>query len=234
MTKKMATLKPQIDALQKKYANNQEKLAQEQMKLYKTAGYNPLGCVGTMIPQLFILYALIGVIRVVSSNDLEGIYPFIQDWVFGGQDMVLNTQFFFWDLTRSFNDLSGEFGKFSLQALPYIVLAVFVGISQFFATKFTQKMQNPTESKKKKKKTAELSQEEMQKKMMGSMILLLPLMTAFISISSVSALGLYWLVQSIMLVFQYSVLDWDKAKKGVQNLFTMRKEGKAPKKKISK
>ena len=35
MTKKMAALKPQLDALEKKYGNNKEKLAQEQMKLYQ-------------------------------------------------------------------------------------------------------------------------------------------------------------------------------------------------------
>ena len=35
MSKKMASMKPQLDILQKKYANNKEKLAQEQMKLYK-------------------------------------------------------------------------------------------------------------------------------------------------------------------------------------------------------
>lgn len=233
MTKKMASLKPELDQLQKKYANNQEKLAQEQMKLYKKVGYNPLGCLGTMIPQLFILYALIGVVRVVTANNLEGVYTFVENWVSPNQDLVLNTQFFFWDLTKSFNDLSGEFGRFSLESLPYIVLSIIVGLSQYFASVFTQKMQNPNQPKKKKntKKTTEMSPEDMQQQMMGSMKFMLPLMTAFISISSVSALSLYWVVQSVMLIVQYAVLDWDKTKKGVQNLITMQKEGKkAPKK----
>ncbi|KKP64515.1 MAG: Membrane protein insertase YidC 2, partial [candidate division WS6 bacterium GW2011_GWE1_34_7] len=40
MTKKMANLKPELEKLNKKYANNKEKLTQEQMKLYKKVGYN--------------------------------------------------------------------------------------------------------------------------------------------------------------------------------------------------
>ena len=52
MTKQMAMLKPELDKLQKKYGNDKEKLAQEQIKLYKRIGYNPLGCFVTFIPQI--------------------------------------------------------------------------------------------------------------------------------------------------------------------------------------
>ena len=79
MTKKMSQMKPELEKLNKKYANNKEKLAQEQMKLYKKVGYNPLGCIGTFIPQIGILSALIGVIRHVTDSDLDGIYSFVRD-----------------------------------------------------------------------------------------------------------------------------------------------------------
>jgi YidC/Oxa1 family membrane protein insertase len=68
MTKKMSSLKPQLDELQKKYKNNPEKLSQEQIKLYKKVGYNPLGCLVTFIPQLIILSVLIQVIRNVKQE----------------------------------------------------------------------------------------------------------------------------------------------------------------------
>lgn len=42
-TKKMQELQPKLQAIQKKYASNKEKLSQEQMALYKEAGVNPLG-----------------------------------------------------------------------------------------------------------------------------------------------------------------------------------------------
>ncbi len=48
--KKMAALKPEMEALQKQYANNKEKLNQEIMALYKKHGVNPLG---GCLPMLF-------------------------------------------------------------------------------------------------------------------------------------------------------------------------------------
>lgn len=224
MTRKMAGLKPQLDELQKQYQNNPQKLSEEQMKLYKKVGYNPLGCLVTFIPQLVILSVLIVVIRNVTNNNLSGIYPFIKNW-FVTADFTVNTKFLWWDLTKTYSGVSAEFGKFSMEAILYLVLSVLVGVSQWAATVFTQKIQNPLqpskESKKKKSKNEPLSPEAMQTQMTKTMNLILPFSTVFIAVSATSALSLYWIVQSLMLVVQYWILDWDKTKKGVQNLFTM-------------
>ena len=97
MTKIMSDLKPQLEKLQKKYKNNQEELAKEQMKLYKKVGYNPLGCFGSFMPQLIILAAIIGVIRTITEGTFEGVYPYVRDWLFdGSMDITLNTRFLFW------------------------------------------------------------------------------------------------------------------------------------------
>ncbi len=53
-------IQPKIQELQKKYGKDREKLSQEQMKLYKEAGVNPLsGCLPLLVqmPILFGLYA---------------------------------------------------------------------------------------------------------------------------------------------------------------------------------
>ncbi len=236
MTKKMSSLKPELDKLQKKYKNNPEKLSQEQIKLYKKVGYNPLGCLVTFIPQLLILSVLIQVIRNVTGGELDGIYPFVSNWLNNGASLVINTKFLVWELTKSYNDLSGEFGRFSMTALPYLGLSVLVGFSQYLTSKFTQVMQDtaPKKEKDKKKGMGEVSPEEMQKKMASSFTYILPLMTIFIAISAPAALSLYWAVQSFMLVIQYMVLDWDKTKKGVQNLFTKLRARKERKQKSSK
>jgi len=220
MTKKMATLKPELEKLQKKYADNKEKLSQEQVKLYKKTGYNPLGCIGTFIPQLIILSALIGVIRAVTNSDIEGLYPWVTKLTEIGKDTAINTKFLFWELTTSYKAVSAEFGKFSIEALPYIGLSVLVGITQYFTTIFTQKMQQGSAPKKKevKKKNPEEPLEDMQEKMQKSTMLLLPVMTAFFTISMPAALGWYWMLQSLLLVIQYLSLDFDKTKKGIQNL----------------
>ncbi len=220
MTKKMASLKPELDKIQKKYADNKEKLSQEQVKLYKKTGYNPLGCIGTFIPQLIILSALIGVIRAVTNSDLEGLYPWVVELTEIGENTAINTKFLFWELTTNYKEVSAEFGKFSLKALPYIGLSVLVGITQYFTTIFTQKMQQVGAPKKKevKKKNPEEPLEDIQEKMQKSTMLLLPVMTAFFTISMPAALGWYWMLQSLLLVIQYLSLDFDKTKKGIQNL----------------
>jgi YidC/Oxa1 family membrane protein insertase len=56
---KMRVLKPEIDALRAKYADDQQKFGMEQMKLFRTAGVNPLGgCLPTLfqMPILFAMY----------------------------------------------------------------------------------------------------------------------------------------------------------------------------------
>jgi len=56
---KMRVLKPEIDELRAKYADDQQKFGMEQMKLFRTAGVNPLGgCLPTLfqLPILFAMY----------------------------------------------------------------------------------------------------------------------------------------------------------------------------------
>ena len=56
---KMRVLKPEIDELRARLGDDQQKFGVEQMKLFKTAGVNPLGgCLPTLfqIPILFALY----------------------------------------------------------------------------------------------------------------------------------------------------------------------------------
>jgi YidC/Oxa1 family membrane protein insertase len=219
MTKKMSQMKPELEKLNKKYANNKEKLAQEQMKLYKKVGYNPLGCIGTFIPQIVILSALIGVIRHVTDSDLDGIYSFVRDITGMSNGISIDTNFLFWDLTKSYTSVSTEFGKISLESFPYIALSIAVGIVQYFTTMFTQKMQNSMTVTPSKEKNSEPSLEDMQANMQKSMMLMFPIITVFFTISMPAALGWYWMIQSLLLVVQYFSLDFDKTKKGVQNMW---------------
>lgn len=230
MTKQMAMLKPELDKLQKKYPNDKEKLAQEQVKLYKRIGYNPLGCLGTFVPQIIILTVLIGVIQSVTNSNLEGLYSWVVNLTGITKETSINTQFLFWDLTKSFSNVSGEFGRLSSQALPYIILSLMVGVTQYFTTLFTQKMQEVGNPKKKKEIKKEKTQEEtiasMQESMQKSTMFMFPLMTVIFTISMPAALGWYWLLQSLLLIIQYIVLDFDKTKKGAQNLLDVLKKDK--------
>lgn len=59
---KMSMIQPQLQELQKKYANNREKLNEEMMALYNRAGYSPMsGCL-PMALQFVVLFGIIDVI----------------------------------------------------------------------------------------------------------------------------------------------------------------------------
>lgn len=55
---KMRVLKPELDELREKYKDNQQELGMEQMKMYRTAGVNPLGGCLPMLLQIPILFAM--------------------------------------------------------------------------------------------------------------------------------------------------------------------------------
>jgi YidC/Oxa1 family membrane protein insertase len=53
---KMKVLKPELDELRAKFGDNQQQMGMEQMKLYRTAGVNPLGgCLPMLLQMPFLL-----------------------------------------------------------------------------------------------------------------------------------------------------------------------------------
>ncbi|NTW70989.1 MAG: YidC/Oxa1 family membrane protein insertase [Eubacteriaceae bacterium] len=59
----MNKLQPEIQALQKKYGNNKQKLNEESMKLYQEHNYNPMGGCLPMLIQFPIILGLFNVMR---------------------------------------------------------------------------------------------------------------------------------------------------------------------------
>jgi YidC/Oxa1 family membrane protein insertase len=71
-TRATQAIQPELQALQKKYANDREKLAQAQMELYKKHGVNPMsGCLPLLLtmPIMFGLYQAI--IAALASTPLQ-------------------------------------------------------------------------------------------------------------------------------------------------------------------
>ena len=77
-TEKQAKLKPQLDKLQKKYANNKETLNQKTMELYKKENYNIVGsCLGMLVNlalTLVIFITLFSAMRNISEFKLADQY----------------------------------------------------------------------------------------------------------------------------------------------------------------
>jgi YidC/Oxa1 family membrane protein insertase len=85
----MAAVKPEIDALQKRYKDDPARFQQEQMRLMKEKGINPVGCVGGMIPmfaQMPIWMALYAVLYFAfplrHQAPFFGVFQSFGDWSF--------------------------------------------------------------------------------------------------------------------------------------------------------
>jgi YidC/Oxa1 family membrane protein insertase len=167
-TKAMQELQPKIQALQKKYANDRQKLAQEQMTLMKESGASASGCLVPMVVQMPIWIALYqSIIRVlaVTPEDFVNLSGRLYDWPVLYQSLPLDAQFLWLNL-----------------AVPDYLLAFLVGGIMFLQ----QKMTTPPSTDPKV---------AAQSKMM---LFMMPGMFVFISITFPAGLAVYWLTSSIL------------------------------------
>ena len=176
-TKAMQSLQPKIAELQKKHGKDRQKLAQEQMRLYRESGVNPIGCLGPMLIQMPIWIALYqAIIRVLAVNpeSFLNLSRYLYDWPIVYSALPLNNQFLWMNLANS------DF-----------FMAILVGASMWVA----QKMITPVTSDPKQR-----SQSQM-------MTVMMPLMFAFLALSFPSGLALYWLMTNIItIIMQYFTL----------------------------
>jgi YidC/Oxa1 family membrane protein insertase len=87
---KMKVLRPEMDALKKKYGDDQQAYGMEQMKLFREAGVNPLGgCIPALlqIPIFFALYSFF------NSNIALRSQPFLWSKDLSAYDSILNLGF---------------------------------------------------------------------------------------------------------------------------------------------
>lgn len=168
-------LQPKLAELQKKYGKDRERLAQEQMKLYKEAGVNPLsGCLPLLIqmPILFGLYAA-----------LVAVGPLLKD---AG---------FFWIPDLSFPRFTEGLGWIPglwsdnqyLTLLSYLVLPVLLIVTQFIM----QKWMTPTPA-------GDSDQANMTK----NMSLLMTLFFGYFTLQVPAGLTLYWVASNLLQMLQ--------------------------------
>jgi YidC/Oxa1 family membrane protein insertase len=85
----MTAMKPELDALQKKFKDDPARMQQEQMRLFREKGVSPAGCVGGMLPTFaqmpiwFALYAvLFFAIELRHEPAFFGVFQAFGDWGF--------------------------------------------------------------------------------------------------------------------------------------------------------
>jgi YidC/Oxa1 family membrane protein insertase len=180
-SKAMQSLQPKLAALQKKHGADKEKLAQEQMRLYRESGVSPTGCLLPMLIQMPIWIALYqAIIRVMAVNpeSFLNLSHYLYSWPVVYEALPLNNHFLWLNLTS-----------------PDYLLAVLVGLSMFIQQKMTQAPM-----------TAESSPAQSQAQ---SMTVMMPLMFTFLSLSFPSGLALYWVTSNIIsFIMQYFITGW--------------------------
>jgi YidC/Oxa1 family membrane protein insertase len=195
--KKIKALEPQLAKLKLKFGTDKVKMSQAQAELYKQNKINPAaGCLPYLL-QFAILIALFNVFTTALSTDGNAsqkvnalLYPAIKF----SENHVLNTSFLYLDISKpDVFHISGV--PFALPGL-FLVLAT---IAQFLSVKITAPYLSAEEKIAKKTKSGT---DDMQVAMQQSMTYTLPLMTLFFGLKFPSGLALYWLVFSVINVWQ--------------------------------
>jgi len=200
-TRKTQEFQPEIEKLQKKYAKDKERLAQEQMKLYKEAGINPMsGCLPLLI-QLPIWFGLIGAIKYCipsTSLDLFQFSQHIYRWLPGVVGLVpLQSTFLGMDLGQPPSP-----AQWWSYALPILVFATYW---------LQQKLMTPPTAATSK---GDKSQESAMAQQMRMMQTTMPLMMMFFTLSYPTGLSIYFIISSLIRIAQSYYIKANGAKAG--------------------
>lgn len=191
-SRQLQTLQPKLKAIQTQYKDNKEKLAQEQMKLYKDSKVNPLS---SCLPLLIQIPFFIGLYQVfiaglkidtgsglLHADALKHVYPFLRGYY---ESTPINTIFL------GFVNLVGQKG------VANIVLALLAGATQFWQTKMLAAPKEPH--------IKEARDESITSATNKQMTYLLPLFTAYLAYTFPAGLALYWITQSVLTIAQQYV-----------------------------
>lgn len=176
--------------IQKKYKNDKEKLAQEQMRVYQEQGVSPFGsCLPTLIqfPVIIALYQSITRSLAVTPLQLLDLSKHITR---GAELIPLNRAFLWMDLSEPERIYILGFG------VP--LLAVVVAATSYLQTK----LMTPTSPSSGNDQSAQMT------KMMG---LYMPLFMGWLAYSFPSGLAIYFITSNLASIFQYGAmgrLDW--------------------------
>jgi YidC/Oxa1 family membrane protein insertase len=172
-SKAMQELQPKLKLLQEKYKGDREKLAQEQMALYREHGVNPLGGCLPMLVQMPIWFALYRSLIQLSQQGLLN-EPFL--WIPNLAGPVSDySQGIGWLWSVGWAD-----------AIAYMVMPVLLVVSQFYM----QQLMTPPSS-------------DPQQAQMQNMMKFMPLMFGYFSLIVPSGLTLYWFTSNILGVAQH-------------------------------
>jgi YidC/Oxa1 family membrane protein insertase len=164
-------IQPRVQELQKKYGNDRNRLAQEQMKLYKEAGVNPTsGCLPLVI-QMPILFALYAALVTIGPYLHNAAFFWIPDLSFPNAAVGMS-----W-VMDSFR--AGDY----LFLISYLILPILLMVSQFAMQKWMTPM--PAGNDPQMKSTQQIT-------------LVMTFMFGFFTLQVPAGLTLYWVTSNLL------------------------------------
>ncbi len=187
-TRATQELQPKLKELQKKYANDKEKLSKAQMELYKEAGVNPMGGCLPMLVQMPIWFALYRALYQMASTSPalnEGFF-----WIPSLAGPVADRSAglsWLWPLVNGAPPIGWA------AAIGYLVLPVLLVVSQLYM----QRMMSP-------------QSDDPQQKAMGQAMMFMPFMFGYFALIVPSGLSLYWFTNNILSMAQQYYMNKTK------------------------
>lgn len=201
---------PEYLEMMEKYANDKERLSQEQMKMYQKAGVNPMAsCLPLLIqfPIIFALYqAVIAAIVSTPLGMLDLIKRVFTGWLNISEVFPINPNFLWMNLGQPER-------LFSIGNIGISMLGILVFLTTILQTKLTQADQPGGSGGS-------------GAMMNGMMSIYMPLLMGFMAWTLASGLALYFLISNIFTIVQYAMmgsLHWENLK------FWEKKKVEAPK-----
>jgi YidC/Oxa1 family membrane protein insertase len=204
---KMTSLKPELDKIQAKYPNSQtnqyekQRMAQEQMALYKKNKINPIGSLIVMIVQFPIFIAVWGAMR--------GSAILMSGYIFGGQlELAATTG------TAMMNWSGCWWGAW--------IIFLLMAASQFASMQLPNWIQkykakkNPLASGPKLQKNEAADQQGRTMKMMSWIMLI---MVIFMGIQLPIAMSIYWFISALISALQTVIIQIIISKKNDKQKF---------------
>ncbi len=218
---RLQQVQPLINEIQRKYANNREKMQTELMKVYDKYDVSPTGGCMPMILQLVILMGFIQIVykpytfllgisknaisaaatelgleaTKFASNQLSIVeYPELMNKL-GITTESLNLDFIGIDLSKV---LADNMGNWMMWILPVLALALTI-LNTYISQQHAKNSQN-----EKQKKDPQAQQAAAMNK---SMYIMMPLMTAWITYSWPLGCALYWCISTLTQIVQQFVIN---------------------------
>lgn len=220
--KKSGKIQKELREIQDKYSNDQERLAQETMSLYKRENMSPFsGCLSSIL-QIVLLLAMFFLVRdpltymlkvpqekiseyenMINTKSAYSEIEVIKEAKTNENiDIDLNMDFLGIDLS---NVLISDFNNWTTYIIPILYVSSSI-LSIKLNSMTTQGKKDKKENKNEKDKDKD-DEENPMEQMNKSMRLMMPIMSVMIAVAVPLGLALYWLTNNILMIIEKLVLN---------------------------